>query len=127
MRDQDRQRHHVLGLPPADAPDHRRQCFGGLDDLRCDLASQLLKMKEALEAQETPAPDPDTGQPTIFLAEVTPDLEAVRDNIRRHLKQMNIRILPEVVYNRTSEIPTGRYSSEMWQPLLRSKSRRSCP
>jgi hypothetical protein len=37
----------------------------------------------------------------VFLAEATPDLDDLRDNIRRHLNQANIRVLPETYYDRT--------------------------
>ena len=37
------------------------------------------------------------------LAEVTPDLEDARDNIRRYLKQMHFRVLPETLYDRAPD------------------------
>ena len=37
----------------------------------------------------------------VYLAEATPDLDDLRDNIRRYLNQANIRVLPETYYDRT--------------------------
>ena len=40
-------------------------------------------------------------QSTVFLAETTPDLEDLRDNIKRQLEQSGLRVLPETYYNRS--------------------------
>jgi sugar/nucleoside kinase (ribokinase family) len=75
-----------------------------VDDLSGELAKRLLQMKQTAEivmaspaTQELPGPQPSNNAPTIFLAETTPDLDDLRDNIRRYLDQANIRVLPEEI------------------------------
>ena len=65
-------------------------------------------MKQATEisaaspgTQPAPAAQPPDNSPVVYLAEATPDLDDLRDNIRRYLKQANIRVLPETYYDRT--------------------------
>jgi hypothetical protein len=78
-----------------------------LDDLSRELATKLLEMKQAAEISATspetqPAPEaqPPDNSPVVYLAEATPDLDDLRDNIRRYLNQANIRVLPETYYDR---------------------------
>ncbi|WP_089719966.1 toll/interleukin-1 receptor domain-containing protein [Candidatus Entotheonella palauensis] len=98
IRDEDDQTPYVLGSPMAP---NRKLYFRRLDALRRELAGQLLQMKEIEEAKEKQAAVSVPDQPAIFLAEVTPDLEDARDNIRSHLKQMDFRVLPETLYDRS--------------------------
>jgi hypothetical protein len=97
----------TLGTPLANDPE-KRLYFQRLDDLSGELATKLREMKQAAElsaaspeTQPSPEPQPPDNFPVVFLAEATPDLDDLRDNIRRHLKQANIRVLPETYYDRT--------------------------
>ena len=118
IQDANNQRPYLLGSPATDDRVNRQQFFRRLDDLRYDLAEQLLQMKGTMQAQEEQAPESDDHQPTIFLAEVTPDLEETRDNIRRHLKQMNFRVLPETLYNRAPEDYQRTADADLGQSLV---------
>ena len=84
----------TLGTPLANDPE-KRLYFQRLDDLSRELATKLLEMKQASE------PQPPDNSPVVYLAEATPDLDDLRDNIRRYLNQANIRVLPETYYDRT--------------------------
>lgn len=117
VRDEDHQRTQVLGSPFVDDPDQKRY-FQELDDLRCELADRLLQMKRMAETQETQEVEPPGDQPTIFLAEVTPDLEDARENIRRHLKQMQFRVLPETLYDRSPDAYEIATQADLAQSLV---------
>lgn len=69
-----------------------------VDDLARDLADTLREMREAKAA--VPQPPRDAAGPTVFLAEATPDLDDLLDNLRRHLDQADIRVLPQRIYPR---------------------------
>jgi len=45
-------------------------------------------------------PGPEIG---VFLAETTPDMEDLRKNIKRHLEQAGLRVLPATYYNRSPQ------------------------
>lgn len=62
-----------------------------LDDLARQL-SQQLKSFQAISIKLAP-------QNTIFLAIVSEDLEEYRDEVKRHLEQQGIRVLPDKVYS----------------------------
>jgi hypothetical protein len=78
-----------------------------LNDLSCDLAETLQRLKHATPSQTTEAPAAAISvsiseiRPTVFLAEVTDDLEAQRDAVQRYLEQAGLRVLPETLYART--------------------------
>jgi hypothetical protein len=98
---------HTLGTPLANDPE-KRLYFQRLDDLSRELATKLLEMKQAAEisaaspgTQPASEAQPPNNSPVVFLAEATPDLDDLRDNIRRYLSQANIRVLPETYYDRT--------------------------
>ena len=97
----------TLGTPLANDPE-KHLYFQRLDDLSRELATKLLEMKQAVEisaaspeTQPAPEAQPPDNSPVVFLAEATPDLDDLRDNIRRYLNQANIRVLPETYYDRT--------------------------
>jgi hypothetical protein len=115
---------HTLGTPMAEDPGERLY-FQRLDDLSVELAKRLLHMCDAAMAPETANPasimpeelDRSTS-PAIFLAEATPDLDDLRDNIRRHLRQMNIRVLPETYYDRAPDAFRTALQADLNQSLL---------
>jgi hypothetical protein len=105
----------TLGTPPANDPD-KRLYFQRLDDLSGELAKKLLAMKELVEEQETPPLT--TNAPAVFLAEATPDLDDLRDNIRRYLMQADIRVLPETYYDRTPNAFRTAMEADFGQSLV---------
>ena len=54
----------------------------------------------------------------VFLAEATPDLDDLRDNIRRYLNQANIRVLPETYYDRTPNAFRTAMEADLDQSLV---------
>jgi hypothetical protein len=83
----------TLGVPVVDPND--RLYFERLDDLGRELQEQLKCIRSV---QPPPTPGADI---TVFLAEVTADLEELRDNLRRHLEQAGLRVLPKTFYTRS--------------------------
>ena len=115
---------HTLGTPLANDPE-KRFYFQRLDDLSGELATKLLKMKRSAEipaastgTQEAPGHRPTNNSPAVFLAEATPDLDDWRDNIRRHLNQADIRVLPETYYDRTPNAFRTAMTADLAQSLL---------
>jgi hypothetical protein len=92
-----RQRLKLLGLerpgsprPPADRPAPQER------------SKSVLKFM-GLERPEPPRPPPERAPPqdrskTVLLAQVTDDLEEERENVRRHLEQFEIAVLPAAAY-----------------------------
>jgi TIR domain len=114
----------TLGTPLADDPE-KRLYFQQVDDLSRELAAKLLKMKQAAElvaaspgTQEVPGSQLTNDSSAVFLAEVTPDLDDLRDNIRRYLTQANIRVLPETYYDRTPNAFRTVMAADLDQSLL---------
>ena len=65
-----------------------------------------------------PEPQPPNNSPVVFLAEATPDLDDLRDNIRRYLTQANIRVLPETYYDRTPNAFRTAMEADLDQSLV---------
>jgi len=83
-------RTRTLGDPMPSADDHRY--YSLLGDLAADLAREL-------QCQRAPAPPAAAaGRGAVFLAEVTDDLDPVRDEVRRYLEQKQIRVVPHDTY-----------------------------
>ncbi len=96
-----------------------REYYEGLDDLSHQLADKLKSLKE--EAKLMPSnnkkpsnigesqvvskppissiPSNAPSKTTVFLAEVTSDLEEQRNEVKRFLIQQNIKVLPEKQYS----------------------------
>lgn len=112
---------HTLGTLAADDPD-KLQYFQQLDDLRGELAKKLLQLK----AESTPPKLPDSSSdpiptddaPAVFLAEVTPDLDELRDNVRRYLQQAKLRVFPATYYDRTPANYRSAAEIDLDQSLL---------
>src|SRR5262249_15558425 len=58
-----------------------------VEDLATDITRQL-------KARATVAPPPAKPKATVFLAEVTDDLDPTREQVRRYLEQAQLRVLP---------------------------------
>jgi hypothetical protein len=114
----------TLGTPAADDPGQKLY-FQRLDDLSGELGSKLLQMKQAADievavpnTQTSPGPQPGDGSPVVFLAETTPDLDDLRDNVRRYLNQANIRVLPDTYYERAPQAFRTALAADLDQSLL---------
>lgn len=95
-RDLTRRAARTLG-DPVPQPGERAY-YDRLADLAFDLSGTLKRMKDA--ATDAASPAPAHGGPAVFLAEVTEDLEDLRDEVRRYLAQAGLRVLPERYYPR---------------------------
>lgn len=83
----------TLGVPlptPAET-----EYYSQINQLGAELAAELQRLKD-LSRQPAPAPQ----GPSVFLAEVTDDLETRRDEVHRYLSQAGARALPTVYYPR---------------------------
>lgn len=97
----------ILGTPRPN-PDNPtdQEYYNQVDDLSQEITGVLrrLKAKECSRPTvspgfaDVPAPAP-TYQPTVYLAQVTDDLEVERNNIKRYLDQTGARVLPETWYS----------------------------
>lgn len=83
----------TLGTPKPNPDDPRY--YELVNDLSYDLAEELHKLKSAAKS---PAVKLSEASPTVFLAEVTDDLDLQRDSMKRYLNQAGIRVLPEACY-----------------------------
>lgn len=86
----------TLGTPVPDPSDH--EYYTQLNRICVELAVELKRIK----SEYTPAPSPpgesiqrQPSQITIYLAEVTDDLDSRREEVRDYLKQANFGVLPE--------------------------------
>lgn len=90
----------VLGSPRPDPAD--QEYYALIDDLSEEIAVELRRFRTL----SPPAGDP-LGvhdhrfnlRPTVFLAQVTDDLETERNNIRRYLDQAGVNVVPENWYS----------------------------
>ncbi|HSD62064.1 MAG TPA: toll/interleukin-1 receptor domain-containing protein [Burkholderiales bacterium] len=101
----------TLGLPvptPAE-PEY----YSRVNQLALEIAQELQRLAEA-GAGAAAAP----GGPVVFLAEVTDDLESRREEVRRYLGQMGLRVLPASYYPRDD---AKAFEQAMAADLARSK------
>lgn len=93
------------------ADDPKDRCYSQrMDDLSLDLADRLKAMRTKPPepmATVVPATASTTTPPgagiSVFLAETTPDLEDLRDDIKRQLEQAGLRVLPATYYPRSPD------------------------
>ncbi len=69
-----------------------------LDDLSYDLADELRKRKTRVDILTKDMAPVSDDRPVVLLADVTDDLCPVREEVERHLRQSNLRVLPEESY-----------------------------
>src|SRR5262249_42504441 len=86
----------TLGYPRLRDGDGRY--YDLVNDLCHDLVTELHRLKNT-PADAAAAP-PDDTRLAVYLAEVTDDLEDARDEVKRHLVQAGLRVLPETEYPR---------------------------
>ena len=84
-----------------------RQYFQLVDDLACDIADKLGRLRKSGVQSDAPARvlrlAANPQKPVILLAEVTDDLEGRRDEARRYLAQQEIAVLPTGTYRLSRE------------------------
>jgi hypothetical protein len=100
VQNRDDKRPRILGSPRPDPSD--REYYLQVDDLCSELVDELKRMRIAgtQAASLLPAPgQPGSSQPTVFLAQVTDDLETQRNNIKRFLSQLEVGVLPATLYS----------------------------
>jgi hypothetical protein len=106
----------TLDMPKPNADDpNDRPYYDKLEQLSHDLAEELKRLQEAAE-NGVPPPD-DDPHPTVFLAEVTDDLDLLHSEVKRYLDQAGLRVLPITWYARE---PTA-YHQAMRQDLATCK------
>ncbi len=88
----------TLALPKLE--DGEKLYVRRLEDLAEDLAKRLRSLRSPATASDTVSEE---GDATVFLAEVTPDLEEQRDEVGRYLTQAGLGILPASYYQRAPE------------------------
>lgn len=100
----------AITLEPT-TPERREQYKARLGDLAEAMSRQLLALRKAGQKpangglglglnplgrqQDPPGPGGTPSLGTVLLAQVTDDLEEEREQVRRHLQQFNVRVLPE--------------------------------
>jgi hypothetical protein len=90
----------TLGLPEIRRDDYRY--FDLVNDVSHDIVKTLQALKKAQPeavARGRAAP-PARGGRVVYLAETTDDLEELRDEVRRHLTQAGVQMLPATDYGR---------------------------
>ncbi len=104
----------TLGLPvpaPEEAEYYKR-----VNQLALEIAQELQRFEESGAGAQTAAEA--SAGPTVFLAEVTDDLEPRREEVRRYLAQMGLRVLPASYYPRDD---AKAFEQSMQADLARSK------
>jgi hypothetical protein len=84
----------------------RERYFGAINDVVDHMARQLRTMKAngGLGAKaDQPRIEVTAEGPAVLLAQVTEDIDEQRDQVRRHLEQFNIPVLPASLYPQGGE------------------------
>jgi hypothetical protein len=101
-RSDDTNKTRTLAKPQPD-PKEEREYYNLVEDLGRELVDKLKQLKKSARAPSAPSQHrtPTVAlQPraTIFLAEVTDDLQEQRNQVKRYLEQYNIQIVPDILY-----------------------------
>ena len=103
IRDREGKAPHILGFPQPSADDH--EYINRLHDLSIEVTEELKRMNAAAEHPPAQGLD-DHAQPalkapeaTVFLAQVTDDLDVDRAAVKRYLDQHNIAVVPATWYS----------------------------
>lgn len=138
----------ILGSPWPDPKNPENMAyFDQLTRLSCNLADELVQLREATPA-DTPAAAAEAGSdaadvatdaatdaaagasagatapaeeappPTVYLAEVTDDLETRGDETRRYLEQADLRVLPDTWYPRDPDAFRQRVRADLEKSTL---------
>lgn len=99
VQDEEGRAPRTLGDPVPDPRDRRFHDM--LNDLAHDVAGELRKLAAASQTTATAAASPPADdRMAVFLAEVTDDIDHLRNATRRHLQQAGLKVLPESWYPR---------------------------
>lgn len=96
LQDREGKAPRTLGDPIPDP--HDRLYYDKLGDLANDLANELHRLQTQATQPIVTISKPDT-LPTVFLADVTDDLDVQRDRVQRHLDQEGFRVIPAETSN----------------------------
>lgn len=108
VKDREGKSPRILGSPKPDPTD--KEYYNQIDDLSEEIATELRQLHSSAGPLEPELPEADAAgfseppmalfqdKPSIFLAEVTDDLEVERNNVRRYLNQSGINVLPTTWY-----------------------------
>ena len=104
---------HTLGWPRPTSNDH--EYYSAVDDLVHQIVEALRRLGHAATLHDMSAAarstsgasvdgfaEPQTGfqhQSTVYLAQVTDDLDIERNNVRRFLEQAGLRVVPRGWYS----------------------------
>jgi len=117
----------ILALPKPNPEEY--QYYQKLDDLSRQLANQLKILKQ--EYGNKPVSNTTiTSEKTIFLAEVTQDLEEQRQDIKRYLEQQGLQILPNKKYsfpNIQQDLDEDLTKSNLFVQLLSDQNTHTYP
>jgi hypothetical protein len=99
VKDREGKAPRILGSPKLDATE--QEYYNQVDDLCHELANELRRLKAISSELDVNVPASGaeevvsaTEQPTVFLAEVTDDLEIKRNNFKRYLNQLGVNVVP---------------------------------
>ena len=89
-----------------------------LEDLARDLSDKLKELRHSI-----PDPPDPARSLTVYLAEVTDDLDSIRTKVTRALQQRNIRVIPDTWYPRDPEgfqksVEDGLSQADLFVQLL---------
>ncbi len=125
LRD-DTGRSRTLGIPQPHPEE--REYYQRLDDLAHQMADKLKVLKKESKTEPVTIPDSleaTTPTTTIFMAEVTADLEERRNEVKRYLDQQGVRVLPDKKYSFTTiqqEIEQDLSQCRLFVQLLSEKT-----
>jgi TIR domain len=123
----------ILGMTHAESDEDAY--FDVLNDLAWELSKKLKQLRNSAPApnvldtlvtsrlaQPVPAVDP-ACTATVYLAEVTDDLDGLRNKVIRSLQQRNIRVIPDTWYPRDPQafraaVEGGLNDAELFVQLL---------
>jgi len=110
VQDREGKAPRILGSPRPDPAD--QEYYNLIDDLSQEIVLELRRLR-GMTAQPAKTPlaasaeQPlsfSSQQPTVYLAQVTDDLELERNHIKRYLDQAEVRVVPAIWY---SQEPTA--------------------
>jgi len=89
----------ILGEPQPDPKDNKY--YSQIDCVSSELVSELRRLKESAVSPVSPEPIQahESSGNTVFLAQVTDDIDQERHNVQCYLMQMGINVLPVTWYS----------------------------
>lgn len=101
VQERERRAPRILGDPAPSPSD--REYYSRVDDLCEEIAQELRRLRAGAGAAPLRPGLSDAAAiragPTVFLADVTDDLETERNQVKRYLHQLGVQVLPETWYS----------------------------